>query len=51
MRYKTGERVLGGKLMYLAMVSELVKAWTGWGEVVVWHVIFNPSSGSLGLWY
>lgn len=29
---------LTSKLLYLAMVSELVKAWTPWDHVVVWHV-------------
>jgi len=29
---------LTSKLLYLAMVSELVKVWTPWDHVVIWHV-------------
>lgn len=39
---------LTSKLLYLAMVSELVKAWTPWDHVVIWHVSgsFWPSAFS-----
>ena len=33
-----GEKELGSTLLYLAMVSEMVKAWSEWREVVVWNV-------------
>ena len=38
---KSREGELGSTLLYLAMVSEMVRAWSGWREVVVWHVRFT----------
>lgn len=42
-RVKNVKIELTGKLRYLAMVSELVKAWTPWDHAVIWHV-------SVSLW-
>ena len=37
---KGREGELGSTLLYLAMVSEMVKAWSEWNHVEVWNVSF-----------